>query len=113
MERDFETLTSGKQIHIFDKRPDDRALAAHHLSVGSSTRRQARGPRLFSGKQSSHCVQGTVTLLCVKVWGEKSQGQDTRDTISAPAPGISGCSGRQALTMSDSSYVTRLGTQDS
>lgn len=23
MERDFETVTSGKQIHIFDKRPDN------------------------------------------------------------------------------------------
>lgn len=27
----FKTVTSGKQIHIFDKRPDDRTLAAHQI----------------------------------------------------------------------------------
>lgn len=114
MERDFETVTSGKQIHIFDKRPDNWALTAHHLQVGSSTRRQARRLKLFSGKQSSHYVPGTATLLCVMV-RKGSRGKDTYQMILlhhsplSPRPRNSSCSSRQSFIVSDSSCVSKFG----
>lgn len=85
MERDLETVTSGEQIHIFDKRPDTWPSAAHHLQVGSSTRRQARRLKLFSGKQSSYYVPGAVTLLCEG--GERAPRARTHTGVLLCSPG--------------------------
>lgn len=102
----FKTVTCGKQIHIFDKRPDDWPLAAHQIWVGSTTRSKPGGWGCSLGRGAPTVHQ--VLRPCASRWGESSKGEDTYNMISSPSPGNSSSSGRESLTMSDLSMWSQI-----
>lgn len=75
MEREFATVTSGKQLHFWQEA--NGYTLSHSASPNCLICRKAsQAVTLIPGEQSSHCEPGTAVLLCAQVEERESGEKD-------------------------------------